>query len=380
MLRLGKTSGYDHAMPGPFTEPQHRAWVFVSGRPISSNLRYPLHLAFHEILIMPDQPIRWGILGTGRIAGEFAAALPFVKGAKLVAVGSRSQASADAFGGKFDIARRHATYESLAADPQVDAIYISTPHTLHCENTVHCLLQGKHVLCEKPFAINALQSELMIVAAKKSKRFLMEAMWTRFLPAIGKLRELLKKGVIGEPRLLQADFGFRAGFDPKGRLFDLNLGGGALLDVGVYTVSLASMIFGEPDQVTAEAHLGKTGVDEQTGMVLRYKGGRLAVLSTAVRTETPQEATLLGTEGWLRVQRPWWKATTITIHREKKKDQTIAAPIRGNGYNHQADEVVRCLRAGKKQSEVMPLSETLSIMRTLDALRASLGLRYPVEK
>jgi len=328
---------------------------------------------------MARQPVRWGILGTGRIAKEFAAALSFVNGAKLVAVGSRSQKSADEFGERFNVARRHAPYEQLADDPQVDAVYVSTPHALHRDNTILCLAAGKHVLCEKPFAINATQAAEMIGAAKKHRRFLMEAMWTRFLPAMAELRNLLAKGAIGEPRLLQADFGFRAEFNRKGRLFDPNLGGGALLDVGVYPVALSSMIFGAPDRVTGDADVGKSMVDEQSAMVLHHKRGQLSVLSAAVRTDTIQEAIIYGSEGWIRVNSPWWKATTITVHRKGAKERTITAPIRGTGYNYQADEVVRCLTSGKRQSDVMPLSETLSIMKTLDAIRMSMGLRYPID-
>ena len=328
---------------------------------------------------MAEQPIRWGVLGTGRIAGEFATAMPFVKGAKIVAVGSRTQAAADGFGDQFKVARRHASYQALANDAEVDAVYVSTPHPLHFANTILCLEAGKHVLCEKPFAINAEQAALMIATAKTNKRFLMEAMWSRFLPAMAKLREMLDQGIIGEPRLLQADFGFRTDFNPKGRLFDLKLGGGALLDVGVYPVALSSMIFGAPDRVTADGHFGKSHVDEQTGMVLHHKKGQLSVLHTAVRTETAQEATIFGEAGWIRLNAPWWKGQSLTLQLPGKPVKIIKAPLKGTGSNHQVDEVVKCLREGKKQSAIMPLSETLSIMKTLDSIRMSLGLRYPME-
>lgn len=328
---------------------------------------------------MAEQAIRWGILGTGRIAGEFATAIPYVKGAKIVAVGSRTKAGADEFADRFKITRRHGSYESLVDDPQVDAVYISTPHPMHCDNTMLSLEAGKHVLCEKPFAINSEQANLMIDTARRTKRFLMEAMWSRFLPSMAKLRDLLEHGVIGEPRLLQADFGFRTDFNPKGRLFDPKLGGGALLDVGVYPVALSSMIFGVPDRVTADAHLARTGVDEQTGMILHHKKGQLSVLHTAVRTETKQEATLYGTEGSIRLDAPWWRGQSVTVEQAGKKPKVYKTPFRGTGYNHQIDEVVRCLRDGKKQSDIMPWKETLSIMKTLDSIRVSLGLRYPME-
>ncbi len=191
--------------------------------------------------------IAWGILGTGRIAGNFAADLALLPDAELVAVGSRSEATAQSFAGRFGAPHAHGSYEALAADPAVEVIYIATPHPLHAENMKLCLRAGKAVLCEKPFTLNAREAEEVIALAREQKLFLMEAMWTRFLPAVVRARELIEQGAIGEVRLLLADFGFRAAFDPHHRLFDPQLGGGALLDLGVYCVSLASMLFGPPD-------------------------------------------------------------------------------------------------------------------------------------
>jgi len=324
-------------------------------------------------------PIRWGILGTGRIARTFAQGLANLPDAALVAVGSRSSEAAAAFGDEFAVPHRHASYEGLAADPEVDAVYVATPHSLHRDNSLLCLEAGKAVLCEKPFAINGGQAEEVVALARKRGRLVMEAMWTRFLPAIVRVRELLAEGAIGEVRLLSADFGFRAPFDPHGRLFDPHLGGGALLDVGVYTVSLASMVFGPPARVTSMAHLGPTGVDEQAAVVLGYERGQLAVLTTAVRTSTPQEATLMGTGGHIRIHSQWWHPTMLTLSVEGREEEVIHLPFEGNGYHYEAAEVMRCLRAGRLESEVMPLDETLGIMRTMDRIRAQWGLRYPME-
>lgn len=328
---------------------------------------------------MRDRVIRWGIMGTGRIAKDFARGLASVRGAALVAVGSREQATADAFARQFKVARAHPTYEALAADAGVDAIYISTPHPLHCENTLLCLSRGKAVLCEKPFALNAKQAAKMVAAARKKKLFLMEAMWTRFLPAVVKLRAIIKDGVIGQPRLLQADFGFRAEFDAKHRLFNPDLGGGAMLDVGIYPISLAAMIFGTPDKVTGLADLGKTGVDEQSAYVLHHQAGGLAVLHAAVRTDTTQEARLFGTEGSITLTSPFWKCEQLVVRRAGRKERIIKCPLRGNGWNYQADEVGRCLREGRTESDVMPLDETVAIMKTMDTIRGQWGLRYPKE-
>jgi predicted dehydrogenase len=320
---------------------------------------------------------RWGILGTGNIASQFATGLVALDDAALVAVGSRTDAAAQAFGERFGVPRRHASYAELAGDPDVDVIYVATPHSLHRDNTLLCLQAGKAVLCEKPFAINAGEAQAMIAAARERGLFLMEAMWTRFLPHMVKLRQLLADGAIGELRMLQADFGFRTDVDPKSRLFDPTLGGGALLDVGIYPVSLAALLFGTPARVTSMAHLGAAGVDEQSAQIFGYAQGQLAILSSAIRTNSPHEALLLGTNGSIRLHSSWWKPTTMTLAISGRPDELIEVPATGNGYNYEAAEVGGCLRAGRTESDVMPLDETLAIMRTLDELRAQWGLRYP---
>lgn len=325
------------------------------------------------------EKIRWGIIGTGNIAKLFAHGLSALPDAELVAVGSRSQASADTFGDQFAIPRRHASYQALAEDPGVDAIYIATPHPLHRENTLQALRAGKAVLTEKPFTINAQEAREVIQFARQQRLFLMEAMWTRFIPAMVRVRELLAQGVIGEPHMLTADFGFRTGFNPEGRLFNPQLGGGALLDVGVYCVSLASMIFGKPERITSMAHLGETRVDERAAMILGYSGGQLALLSTAIRTNTPMEAIISGSEGQIRIPPLFWKPTHISVTVHGKEQTEIDLPLVGNGYNYQAAEVARCLREGQTESPVMPLDETLSIVEMMDTIRSQWGLKYPME-
>ena len=325
------------------------------------------------------EAIRWGILGTGNIASVFAKGLTFLSDAQLVAVGSRAAESAQRFAERFDVPRAHDSYEALANDPDVDIVYVSTPHSLHYDNTMLCLRAGKAVLCEKPFAINAREAAEMIATARERKLFLMEAMWTRFLPSMVRMRELLAERVIGDLRMLQADFGFRANFNPQSRLFDPALGGGGLMDVGVYCVSLASQLFGMPDRMVGLAETGTTGVDEQGAAILGYPSGQLAVLSTAIRTTTPHEATLMGTEGLIRLPSSWWKGTGLTVMRNDQPPETINLQFEGNGYNYEAAEAGRCLRAGKLESEIMPLDETLAIMQTLDQIRVQWGVRYPGE-
>ena len=328
---------------------------------------------------MPEKT-RWGIISTGNIAKKFATGLQALPDAELLAVGSRSQGSADTFGDMFDVERRYPSYEALVQDPDIDAIYIGTPHPFHKDNSLLCLQHGKAVLCEKPFTINAAEATEVINFARENNVFLMEAMWTRYLPILTRVRELVADGVIGEVRMLTADFGFRAGINPTSRTFDLKLGGGALLDVGIYPLSLASMIFGTPARVTSMTHLGETGADENSAMILGYEGGALSVLTTAVRTSTPHIATLNGTEGRITIHSPWWVATRMTVEVFGKETTEIEMPLAGNGYEYEAAEVARCLQAGLLESDVMPLDESLALMRTMDEIREQWGLVYPMEE
>jgi predicted dehydrogenase len=325
------------------------------------------------------KPLRWGVLGPGGIARKFATGLTVLPDHALVAVGARTQARADRFAAEFGAPRAYASYAELAADPQVDAIYVATPHSFHKEHTLLCLAHGKHVLVEKPFALNAVQGAEMVAAARAAGLFLMEAMWTRFLPIVVEARRLLAEGAIGSVRMVQADFGFRTAFNPAGRLFDPALGGGALLDVGVYPVALAHMLLGEPTRVAALGEIGASGIDEQTGMLLGYANGALAVLSTAVTTNTLHEATILGTEGWLKLLPPWWVGQELVLHRSGHEDERIVRPYLGNGYGHEALAVAESVGAGKTEHPVMPLDASLAILRTLDKVRAQIGVRYPGE-
>ncbi len=324
--------------------------------------------------------VRWGILGTGAIARQFVEGLSAVPEAEVLAVGSRSAASAEKFTQGRSIPRRYASYEDLATDPDLDIVYVATPHPFHAENAELCLGAGKAVLCEKPFTVNAAEAGRVVGLARERGLFLMEGMWTRFFPLMERVRGMISNGEIGELRMLTADFGFRTDVDPASRLFAPELGGGALLDVGVYCVSLASMVFGPPIRTAGLSHLGETGVDEQAALVLEHEAGRLSTLSIGIRTATPQEATILGTEGYVKIHPPWWRPTTMTISRPGREDEAVEAPITGNGFNYEAAEVMRCLDEGRTESGVMPLDETLSVMRAMDDLRAAWGLRYPGEE
>lgn len=322
---------------------------------------------------------RWGIIGPGSIAHKFATGLRALDDAQIVAVGSRSQDRADAFADTYDVPNRHASYEALAEDPEVDAVYVATPHPFHKENSILCLKAGKPVLCEKPFTINQYEAREVIEVARSEGVFLMEAMWTRFLPITKQVKAWVTDGAIGEVRMLYADFGFRARLNPKGRLFDLALGGGGLLDIGIYPISYASMIFGtQPATISSQAHIGETGVDEQAAMVFSYDQGQLALISCGVRVKTPHEAKILGTDGMITVPQFWNGRTAILS--AGGKEEVITLECTGNGYECEAAEVAHCVREGKLESDLMSHDDTLANMQTLDAIREQWGLKYPMER
>lgn len=322
--------------------------------------------------------VRWGILSTGNIAHEFLEGLAGLPATKVTAVGSRSLEKANTFADKFGIPNRHGSYEALAHDPDVDIVYIGTPHPFHKDNSLLCLNAGKAVLCEKPFALNAEQAKEVIEVARAKKRFVMEAVWTLFLPHIVKLRELVSEGAIGEVRMLQADFGFRTDFDPESRLFDPALGGGALLDVGLYPLVLAQILFGPPSEIKSFAQMSPSGVDEEASLLLRYSEGQTALLVGATRLQTPNEAFIMGSEGRIHIPHEWWRPNDLVLYKNGKQE-TIKVASDRSGHSYEALEVNRCLREGATESSVMPLNATLSLMATLDEVRAQWGLRYPEE-
>jgi len=325
-------------------------------------------------------PIRWGILGTGNIAKAFVEGLAVLPDAQVTAVGSRTARSANQFADEHGIARRHPSYEDLAADASVDVVYVATPHVFHLENMQLCLKAGKAVLCEKPFTINAAQAAAAIQFAREQHLFLMEAMWTRFMPLIVKLREMLGEGIIGEPQMLVAGLATIPSSDPASYFFKPELGGGILLDGGVYPISLSYRLFGPPSRIASMGKIGPSGVDEQDAVVLGYEDGRLAVLYFSFRTRIAPSFALYGSRGRIQVHPPLFKPTTMTLSRDGEPDKVMEFPFGGNGLNLEATEVMRCLREGKTESEVIPLDETLAIMKTADAVRAQWGLRYPVEQ
>jgi predicted dehydrogenase len=322
---------------------------------------------------------RWGILGPGNIAAKFATGVAALDDQAVIAVGSRTQASADRFADRFDIVRRHVGYEALVADPNVDAIYVATPHNFITTTPCWRCVTASMCSARSPLRSTQAQAQAMVDEARRQKLFLMEAMWSRFLPIIVETRKLIADDAIGPVQMIQADFGFRASFNAASRLFDPALGGGALLDVGVYPISLAMMVLGQPDRIAAMAALGATGIDENTGILLGFPGGEVALLATTVRASTLQEAIILGGNGSIRLHTPWWVGDTLTLQRAGHAPEVIRRPYVANGYSHEASEVATCVRAGQLESAVMPLDESVHIMAVMDEIRAQLGMKYPME-
>ena len=325
-------------------------------------------------------PYRWGVIGTGGIAALQVQELQ-AAGMNVVAVGSRSQETADRFGDRFAIARRHADYEALVTDADVDIVYVATPHPMHAANALRAIEAGKHVLVEKPFTINATEAAQVIDAAAERGVMVMEAMWTRFLPGIQRIMELVRSGAIGTPRVLIADHNQYIPRERAARLYEPELGGGALLDLGIYPVSFAGHLFGPPATITARATLSDLGVDQLTAIILEYESGAQAVLHTGFMTPGPNVASIVGTEGRIDIDAVWYTHTTFTRYdRGGTVVERYDREIDGRGMQYQAMEVERCVAQGLTDSATMPVGETLAIMRTLDEIRRQIGVVYPQER
>jgi predicted dehydrogenase len=324
--------------------------------------------------------VRWGILGTGRMAGTMVDALEVVPNAQLIAVGSRTRDSARAFRRLYSIPRRLGSYEELVACSDVDVVYVATPHSSHAHDVALALSAGKAVLCEKAFTVNANEASHLIDLARTQHRFLMEAMWTRYVPAIGTLRDWIAAGTVGEIRHVFATLGWRRAFDPSHRLFDPALAGGALLDLGVYPISLFSMLLGVPEDVSGAMTPAPNGVDMQCAGTLAYPDGALASFAVSFAVDMPSDAMIVGSEGWIRIHAPLVIPDTLSRGVGKEPLETVHCPYLGNGYPHEVQEVMACLRHGKLESERMPLDESLAIMKTLDRLRGAWGLKYAADQ
>lgn len=321
---------------------------------------------------------RWGIAGPGAIAVGFANGLAELPDAELVGVGSRALDRAGEFADRHGARHAHGSYEELAADPDVDIVYVATPQSRHMDDTLLFLEAGKHVLCEKPFALSEAQGRRMIETARANGVFVMEALWSRFLPSYVAMREVIASGEIGEPNYVESDFGFIRPFDATNRLFDLAQGGGCLLDLGVYPVHLAHMILGVPSTVKAVGHIGVSGVDECTVGMLGYDNGAIGVVKASLNTNMTLTGRVCGTEGSIDIPALMHCPNSFMVQRGRDRRE-VSAPIEGQGLKYQAIEVHRCLEAGLLESPVMSHADTLAMANTMDRIRAEIGMHYQSE-
>ncbi|MFK7807433.1 MAG: Gfo/Idh/MocA family protein [Saprospiraceae bacterium] len=319
----------------------------------------------------------WGIIGLGKIAHRFADDLLLTPGARLHGVVSSSTDRAREFANKYKVPHAYGNYGEIVNIPNLDAVYIASSHTSHCAHTLLCLKNNIPVLCEKPFAMNAVEVDQMIGLAQQKQTFLMEAMWTRFLPTTIKVLEMIEEGMIGEVLSVKADFGFQAPFLPERRLFNQDLGGGALLDVGIYPVFLSLLLLGKPDAVKAMANIGPTNVDENCGIMLSYQEQKMAMLYSSIIADTPTEAYVFGEKGCIRINRRWHEATSITVMLHGKDPKDYFFEFNSTGYRYEAEEVMRCVRENKMESDILPLGFSRDLMELLDRIRLEAGIFYP---
>ena len=320
----------------------------------------------------------WGILGPGGIARAFAKDLTLLEGHTIGAVGSRSIDNAHSFAKDFG-GTAYASYEELVKDPTIDAIYVATPHPAHHDNVILALDAGKPVLCEKPFAVNAGEAQAMVDAAAKNKVALMEAMWARFLPHYSKVREIVASGVLGPILSIHADHGQRLADQNIPRLVEPHLAGGALLDLGIYPISFAHMILGNPASITSSAIMTNKGVDAQTSMIFTYQSGAQSVLTTTMIEQTPCRAVVAGLHGWLEIDRTFYNPASMRVVLNDGTVTQYPNTYTGHGLREQAESFKQLVQSGKVQSEILSWQDTIDIMKTMDAVREQIGLKYPFE-
>ena len=326
------------------------------------------------------EKFKWGIIAPGRIAHTFAEGIKTIPDAEIYAIASSSQERADAFARKFKVVKAYNSYETLVADPAVDAVYISSLHHQHFEHSMLALEAGKPVLCEKPFTVNAAETEKLFATAKENNLFIMEALWTRFLPIYGIVRKWLDEERIGEIKLMTSTFGFRPeNNDAKGRLLDPNLAGGSLLDIGIYPLSISQWVMQEtPESFKVYAQIGETGVDELLSGIMVYKNGAVSQFTSTFLAKSRNDFSIYGTKGHIHIHPRFWGSTQATLNingKEKRK----TARLKATGFEYQTAEAMRCIRADLLESPIMPHSETLSMMKLMDDIRAEIGLKYPFE-
>ena len=328
---------------------------------------------------MVERKIRWGVLGPGGIAETFGKGIRAVKQAELYAVASRSLERAERYAKSFRVPQVYESYQAMMEDPEVDVVYIATPHRFHFENTMMCLEAGKHVLCEKPLTVSAAESAKLFAYAKQQDLFIMEALWTYFLPIYKVIYQWLEAGSIGDLKLLTSTFGIKPPSDPQARWFNPELAGGALLDIGIYNLAVSRWV--AQDEVATfdvRGQLGSTGVDEFVTGRLEFSSGILAQFSCSYNTNLKNDFTIYGSKGRIEIHAPFWGATKATLVAERE-EKTVTRAYKAGGFEFEIDEVCRCLQAGLLESPVMPHRLTLASMQLMDAIRKTIGLVYPFE-
>jgi predicted dehydrogenase len=326
---------------------------------------------------MENGKIKWGILGTGRIARKFAEALKSVDNSELLAVGSRLFEKAKAFANEFRVYKSYGSYEEVCRDKDIDIIYIATPHHLHCANTIMALERGKHVLCEKPFGVNGREVRQMLEKARVKNRFIMEAMWSRFLPNIIKVKEIIKSGELGKVKLVTSYFSFKSFNPPEHRHFNKELCGGSLLDIGIYPVFLSLYILGKPEKIAAMAQMSPNGIDYSCSMTFKYPDESLAVMHSSFLANEGIVSEIHCEKGKIVIPDRWFTPVSIKTVTFNGAEKDYNFEFRGNGYNYEADEAVKCVQSGKIESDIMNWNFSLDLIDTLDRIRKECGIIYP---
>lgn len=321
--------------------------------------------------------IKWGIVGLGKIAHKFAKELLLVDGAEIVSVASRDLAKAKEFAAEYNCKNAYGSYDEIFRDNEVDILYIATPHNSHAELTIKALENNKHVLCEKPIALNYNDAAKMVAASKKNNKFLMEAFWTRFNPSFLGAFDKIKKDEIGEVKYLNADFAFTANTSEKNRLTDLKLGGGSLMDIGIYPLFLAYMILGKPKEIIAKSNFHEAGADMQTSMILQYDNAQ-AVLHSGLLYDSKMEAMICGTSGRITLGEVWHMAQSYTLF-QNNVETKYDLPTKGMGYTYEIEECHKCLKNQQIESKLWSHQNSLDLIQLLDNVRAIIGLDYPLE-
>ncbi len=320
--------------------------------------------------------IRFGIIGLGKIAHKFAHDIALVEGCTLQSVGSRSSSKAKEFATHFQAPNYYNTYEQVTTDPDVDVIYIATPHTFHYENTMMCLHAGKAVICEKPFAMNEKEVKTMIKTAQEKKVFLMEALWTRFIPGTIKVKELIDRGTIGKINSISSNFGFAASQEPSNRLNRKDLGGGSLLDIGIYPIFISLLLLGKPEKIHALAQLNMQNIDQHCLMIMKFKNNATASLKSDLTSKLPIETIIYGSKGKITMEEPFHSTRKLTIDLHHQESQIINTDLGGYGYTHEIKEVVNCLENNQIESPLMPHQLSLDLINILDHVRSQIGWHY----